>query len=196
MRLIEVDMKQEYQRSFGGRQNEEVLEFIFSHGLFPRRLYYPVGASMIGDPLFTLPDEVQEVSYFQKQGNFSLREMFELFFGSDVIVKNQDEILEEKGELIITEYGPYGDVKVERILSNLYPGEKCAYLAFDAVKMRGKTYQILVQVGFVRKNRMRMEDTLPPIHNIMLTEERSIIYPVLEDLLKKMVFQIQYVCLN
>ena len=196
MRLVEVNVKEEYQKSCGERQNEEILDFIFSHRLLPRRVYYPAEASAMGDPLFMLPDHIETVSYFQKRGNFSLREMFESFFGSDVLIKNEDEILEEKGELIMTEDSPYGDAKVDEILSNLYPGEKCAHMALDTLKMRGKTYQILVQVGFVRKGRMRIEDTLPPIHNIILKEEKSAIYPLLEDIFKKILFQAHCFCPN
>jgi len=196
MKLIEVDLRQEYRKSFGEKEDEETLKFIFSHGLFPQRLYYPEGAIMIGDSLFTLPDQVQKVSYLKKQGGCSLQEMSELFFGSDVLIKNQDEILEEKGELIMAEYGPYGDVTVERILSDLYPGKEYAYLAFDAVKMQGRTYEILLQVGFVRRNRMRIEDTLPALHDSILKEEKPIIYPLLEDIFKKLLFQVNHVYLN
>lgn len=196
MKLIEVDVKEEYQKSYGQRLNEEILDFIFLHRLFPRRVYYPREASMTVDPLFMLPDHVWRVSYFQKRGNFSLQEVFESFFGSDVVIKNEDEILEEKGELIMAEDSPSGDAKVDEILSDLYPGEKCAHMALDAFKMRGKTYQILVQVGFVRKNRMRIEESLPSLHNIMLKEEKPIIYPLLDDIFQKMLFQVHCVCLN
>lgn len=196
MRLVEVNVKEEYQKSYGEREDEEILDFIFSHRLLPWRVYYPAEALAIGDPLFMLPDSVEKVSYFRKRGNFSLREIFESFFGSDVLIKNEDEILEEKGELIMTEDSPSGDAKVDQILSNLYPGEKCAHMALDTLKMRGKTYQILVQVGFVRKGRMRIEDTLPPIHNIILKEEKPVIYPLLEDIFKKILFQAHCFCLN
>jgi len=196
MRLIELDVKKEYRRSFGEGCDEKTLDFIFSQGLFPRRLYYPEGAIPIGDPLFTLPDEVERVSYLRRHESLSLRTLSHLSFRSNLIIKNQDQILEEKGEVIVLEDSPSGDDKLEPILANLYPGEKCAYLALDVLKMGGKIYQILVQVGFVRKSKMRIEDTLPPLDSVMVEEERSIIYLLFEDILKEMMFQVHCLCLN
>jgi len=195
MRLIEIDVKDEYQKAYG-EDDGEILDFILSRRLYPRRLYYPAKAFLTEDPLFILPDHIFTVRMLRKEETISLQRVSEDLFGSDVIIKNEDEILEETGELVIAEDTPSGDAKIYEMLERLYPGKMCAYQALDALKVRGKSYQILVQVGFVRGEELRIEDNLPPMDGIVLPKEKPLIYPLFGDLLKRMLLQSYSLCFN
>jgi len=131
----------------------------------------------------------------QNQGELSLEKVAELSCGADLMIKNQDDIFEEKGEIVMTQCGPHAHSQADQRLLKLYPQRKPRYLAFDAVKIKRKPYYVLIQVGFLRDRKIRIVDTLPKIDNI-LKDEKIILCPLFEDILKKMLFQIQYFCPN
>jgi len=196
MQIATIDVKEEYKKRFPKGENEKFVDFIFDHKLFPQKIYFPAGASIREGYLSMLISKVGRIAALQKEGNFSLKKIIEYSFGSDVIIKNQDDILEEKGEIIISEYGTHSDAQVDKALSKLYPKEKVCCETFDAVAIKGKFYYILIQVGFLKSNSLEIEDTLPPLDTVILKEEKYVLYPIFEDIFNKILFKAQYFYLN
>ena len=224
MRVVEIDPRDEYKKSFCGKHDDTLLDFIFDHGLFPRKIYFPSQTSAVEGDLFVfshgtckkfirtiylprqgssiqgyllmLYNDVCKVMALQNEDISSVEKMIPHLFGAELMLKNQDDIFEERGELVMTEYGRSAHTQVEKILSRLYPTEKCHYLGFQGIRMGGQAYHVLLQVGFLKRNRLRTNDTLPGIENVILKDEKPLIYPVFEDILKRMLFLPQYLCLN
>ncbi len=99
--------------------------------------------------------------------------------------------MEDRGEIIVVESRPAYESKVERILKGLYPEEKVHHLFFDTLKMQGKVYKILLQVGFVGLHRYCITDTLGDISTSILQEEKTLIFPVFKDILSDILFKDQ-----
>jgi len=195
MQVVRIDVKEEYKKKFSEREKKKFLDYVFDHNLFPRGLYLPAGAFIRKGYLSLLLGYVSRIHMLQNQGELSLEKVAELSCGGDLMIKNQDDIFEEKGEIIMTQCGPHAHSQADQRLLKLYPQRKPHYLAFDAVKINGKPYYVLIQVGFLRDRKIRIVDTLPKIDNI-LKDEKLILCPLFEDILKKMLFQIQYFCPN
>lgn len=190
MKVVEINVKKEYKKRFEARQkDEDVLDLIFSLGFFPARLYYPAGVSRGGGYLSVLSSEVWKVSSLKEQGSLSLKRLMEFSFGKDLILKNQEDLVEDRGEIIVVESGPAYESKVERILKGLYPEEKVHHLFFDTLKMQGKVYKILLQAGFVSLHRYCIRDTLGDISTSILQEEKTLIFPVFKDILSDILFK-------
>jgi len=196
MTMVEVDVEQQYEKRFREKRDEKTLEFIFSQGLFPRRLYYPAGASISGGYLSILFGDVWRVSLLQRVGNVSLQKLVQYSFGTDLLIKHQEHILREKGRIIITDCGPHAFAGVEKLLAELYPGKKLHYAAFDALKLKGKAYKILLRVGFFPTRRYRVRNNLPQMDHIGTPEEKTLIFPVIEDVLHHLCFQRLFFCCN
>jgi len=195
MQVVRIDVKEEYKKKFSEREKKKFLDYVFEHNLFPRGFYLPAGAFIRKGYLSLLLGYVSRIHMLQNQGELSLEKVTELSFGGDLMIKNQDDIFEEKGEIVMTQCGPHAHSQVDQRLLRLYPQRKPRYLAFDAVKIKRKSYYVLIQVGFLRDRKIRIVDTLPKIDNI-LKDEKLILCPLFEDILKKMLFQIQYFCQN
>ena len=195
MQVVRIDVKEEYKKKFSEREKKKFLDYVFDHNLFPRGLYLPAGAFIRKGYLSLLLGYVSRIHMLQNQGELSLEKVTELSCGADLMIKNQDDIFEEKGEIVMTQCGPHAHSQADQRLLKLYPQRKPRYLAFDAVKIKRKPYYVLIQVGFLRDRKIRIVDTLPKIDNI-LKDEKIILCPLFEDILKKMLFQIQYFCPN
>lgn len=192
MKVIEIDVKKEYKKRFEARQKDEyVLDMIFTSGLFPAKLYYPAGVSTGGGYLSVLSSEVWKASSLKEQGSLSLEKMMELSFGKDLILKNQDDLVEDRGEIIMVESRPAYESKVVRILKGLYPEEKVHHLFFDTLKRQGKVCKILLQVGFLSLHRYCIRDTLGDISTSILREEKTLIFPVFKSVLSEILFKDQ-----
>lgn len=195
MQVVRIDVKEEYKKKFSERKEKKFLDYVFDHNLFPRGLYLPAGAFIRKGYLSLLLGYVSRIHMLQNQGELSLEKVTELSCGGDLLIKNQDDIFEEKGEIVMTQCGSHAHSQADQRLLKLYPQRKPYYLAFDAVKIKRKPYYVLIQVGFLRDRKIRIVDTLPKIDNI-LKDEKLILCPLFEDILKKMLFQIQYFCPN
>jgi len=195
MKFVKIDVKDEYERVYG-KEDEEILDSILSYRLYPRKLYRPSEALSTLDPLFILPAQMSLFRMLRQTGMASLQDIRPYLFGSDVILKNEDEIIEETGMLVMVEDGSAGDAEVYRILETLYPGKICAYQAVDTLKMEGRVYQVLVQAGFVRQETLRIADNLPPMRDILLPEEKGLIHPLFDDILGRFLFGVRCVHLN
>ncbi len=192
MKVIEIDVKKEYEKRFEARQKDEyVLDMIFTSGLFPAKLYYPAGVSIGGGYLSVLSSEVWKASSLKEQGSLSLEKLMELSFGKDLILKNQEDLVEDRGEIIMVESRPAYESKVARILKGLYPEEKVHHLFFDTLKMQGKVCKILLQVGFFSLHRYCIRDTLGDISTSIFQEEKALIFPVFKDILSDILFKDQ-----
>ena len=195
MQVVRIDVKEEYKKKFSEREKKKFLDYVFDHNLFPRGLYLPAGAFIRKGYLSLLLGYVSRIHMLQNQGELSLEKVTELSCGGDLMIKNQDDIFEEKGEIVMTQCGPHAHSQADQRLLKLYPQRKPRYLAFDAKKIKRKPYYVLIQVGFLRDRKIRIVDTLPKIDNI-LKDEKIILCPLFEDILKKMLFQIQCFCPN
>lgn len=197
MKVIKINVKEEYKKRFEGRQKDEyVLDRIFTSGLFPAELYYPAGVSTGGGYLSVLLSEVWKASSLEEEGNFSPEKLMEFSFGKDLVFKNQQDFLEDKGEIIIVEDRFSYENEVQRILMELYPKGKVHHLLFDALKIEGKVYKILLQVAFLNVDRYHIRDTLGDMNNSMLQGERALIFPMFKEIFSEMLFRNQYYCLN
>ncbi len=192
MKVIEIDVKKEYEKRFEASQKDEyVLDMIFTSGLFPARLYYPAGVSIGGGYLSVLSSEVWKASSLKRQGSLSLEKVMELSFGKDLILKNQEDLGEDRREIIMVESRPAYESRVVRILKGLYPEEKVHHLFFDTLKMQGKVYKILLQVGFLSLHRYCIRDTLGDISTSILQDEKALIFPVFKNMLSDILFKDQ-----
>lgn len=196
MKVVEIDPREAYKRKFCDKQGDRLLDFIFDHGLFPRKIYFPAQASVKEGYLLMLFNDVCKVFMLQNEDSLSVEKTVQCLFGGDVILKNQDEILEEKGDLVITECGASAHIQIEKVLSKLYPRKKSHYFGLEGIKIKGQAYYMLLQVGFLRSGRLRINDTLPKFDNVILKDEKLIIYPVFEDILKRILFSAAHFCLN
>lgn len=192
MKVVEINVKKEYRKKFEAKQNDEyVLDLIFTSGLFPTKLYYPAGVSMGSGYLSVLSSEVWKACSLEEEGNFSPEKLMEFSFGKDLVFKNQQDFLEDKGEIIMVKDRLSYENEVERILMELYPKGKVHHLLFDALKIEGKVYKILLQVGFLNVDRYHIRDTLGDITNCMLQEEKALIFPAFKDILTEILFRNQ-----
>jgi len=195
MKVKEINVKEEYTKKFPKR-NKKLLDFIFTHKLFPERLYIPDKALIMGGYLSFLFDYVTRACILQNRGELLLEKFIELCCGGDVIIKNQDQIFEEKGELIIIDCESHSNFQADNLLLRLYPNKKPYYLAFDAIRISGKPFYFLLQAGFLAPEKIKIVDNLPKIDNIVLKGEKIILYPLFEKIVNKMFFKLCYFYLN
>lgn len=196
IRAIRIDVKDEYKRKFSESGKEKFIDYIFEHKLFPQRIYLPSGASIRKGYLSFLLGAVGRARMLQNQGEFSLERLANLSFGEDLIIKNEDDIFEEKGEIVITQCGLPAHSQADYRLLKLYPQRKPQYLVFDVMKIREKPYYVPIQAGFLRENRLRIEDTIPDLGDIVLKEEKLRLYPLFDEVFKEFLFGAYYAYLN
>jgi len=196
MKVARINVEEDYRKKFPEKKKAKFLDYIFDHKLFPRTLYFPAEASIIDDDLRILFGYVCAIHTLPNEGKLLLEKVMKLSLDRNVMIKNQDEIFEEKGEIIMTECGSHSHSQVNEVLSKLYPEKKPYYLAFHGVAIKQKPYHVLIQVGFLRDRKIRIVDTLPKIDNAILKEEKLIAYPLFEDILKRILFKVYYVYLN
>lgn len=94
MKVVEINVKEEYKKKFEAKQKDEyVLDLIFTSGLFPAKLYYPAEVSMGGGYLSVLSSEVWKA--------FSLKELLFLavpaFSEMFLVLKNMKYSSNERG---------------------------------------------------------------------------------------------------
>jgi len=196
MQVVRIDVEEEYKKKFSEREKKKFLDYVFDHNLFPRGLYLPAGAFIRKGYLSLLLGYVSRIHMLQNQGELSLEKVAELSCGGDLMIKNQDDIFEEKGEIVITQCGLPAHSQADQRLLKLYPQRKPHYLAFDAVKIKEKSYYVLIQAGFLRENRLRIEDTIPDLGDVVLKEEKLTLYPLFDQVLKELLFGAYHAHLN
>jgi len=212
MQLVKINPQEEYKKSLCSKEDDELLDFVFRHRLFPRSIYLPEEAFPPGGDLlvlfqgksrslmqtihlpqqveqmrgylFALFNQVRNIAVLKKRNISSAQKMIPFLFGEDVKLKNQDEIVEEKGEILIAESRRSAHREIEKNLSRLYPEEKSRYLELQGIQLKGQSYYLLLQVAFRKVGRLYIEDTLPNLDGVILSDEKAIIYPMLEDILK------------
>ena len=194
--MIRIDVKDEYTKKFSESGKEKFVDYIFDHKLFPRRIYLPSGASIRKGYLSLLLGGVGRVRMLQNQGELSLERLANLSFGGDLIIKNEDDIFEEKGEIVITQCGLPAHSQADCRLLKLYPQRKPQYLVFDVVKIKEKSYYVLIQAGFLRENRLRIEDTIPDLGDVVLKEEKLRLYRLFDQVFKELLFGAYHAHLN
>jgi len=121
MQVVRIDVKEEYKKKFSERKKKKFLDYVFDHNLFPRGLYLPAGASIRKGYLSLLLGYVSRIHMLQNQGELSLEKMTGLSCGGDLMIKNQDDIFEEKGEIVITQCGLPAHSQADYRLLKLYP---------------------------------------------------------------------------
>jgi len=181
MKPKEIDVKKEYTKRFP-KTNEKILDFIFTHNLFPKKLYIPCEALSMEGYLSLLFDFVTRAYILQNEGELSPEKFSKLSWGENVILKNHDQIFKERAKLIITDCNSSSFSQVDDILFRLYPGKKPHYLAFDVIRIEGKPFYLLLQAGFLLPEKINIVDNLPKMDNIVLEEEKIILYPLFEEI--------------
>jgi len=196
IRLAEINVGEEYQKRFPTRHDDRLLDFIFCYKLFPHKLYVPFEASLAKGYLSMLLSDLSRIAILKNKRTLSPERIIQESFGDDMTIKNQDEILQEKGEVVLVERRPFYERQIEEILLKLYPGKKIRHLYLDTLRLRGKTWKILLQVGFLDTNQYELGDTLGDMSNLILQEEKALIFPVFKDIFSEILFKNQGYCLS
>ena len=196
IRLAEINVGEEYQKRFPTRHDDRLLDFIFCYKLFPHKLYVPPEASLVEGYLSMLLSDLSRISILKNKRTLSSKRIIQESFGDDMTIKNQDEILEEKGEVVLVEYRPFYERQIEKILLRLYPRKKIRHLCLDTLRLRGRTWKMLLQVGFLNTNRYELRDTLADMSSLILQEEKALIFPVFKDIFSEILFKNQGYCFS
>ena len=196
IRLAEINVGEEYQKRFPTRHDDRLLDFIFCYKLFPHKLYVPLEASLARGYLCMLLNDLSRIAVLKNERTLSPERIIQESFGDDMSIKNQDEILEEKGELVLVERKPFYERQIEEILLRLYPEKKIRHLCLDTLRLRGRTWKFLLQVGFRNTNRYELGDTLGDMSSLILQEEKALIFPVFKDIFSEILFKNQGYCFS
>jgi len=196
IRLAEINVGEEYQKRFPTRHDDQLLDFIFYYRLFPQKLHVPLEASLVRGYLSMLLSDLSRIAILKNEGILSPKRIIQESFGDDTTIKNQDEILEEKGEIVLVEYRPFYERQIQEILFRLYPRKKIRHLYLDTLRLRGRTWKLLLQVGFLNTNRYDLRDTLGDMSSLILQEEKALIFPVFKDILSDILFKDQNLYLS
>jgi len=196
IRLAEINVGEEYQKRFPTRHDDQLLDFIFCYKLFPHKLYVPLEASLAKGYLSMLLSDLSRIAIFKNERTLSPERIIQESFGDDMTIKNQDEILEEKGEVVLVECKPFYERQIEEILLRLYPGKKIRHLYLDTLRLRGRTWKFLLQVGFLNTNRYELGDSLGDMSSLILQEEKALIFPVFKDIFSEILFKNQGYCFS
>lgn len=196
IRLAEINVGEEYQKRFPTRHDDQLLDFIFYYKLFPQKLHVPLEASLVRGYLSMLLSDLSRIAILKNEGILSPERIIQESLGDDITIKNQDQILEEKGEVVLVERKPFYERQVEEILFRLYPRKKIRHLCLDTLRLRGRTWKFLLQVGFLNTNRYDLRDTLGDMSNLILQEEKALIFPVFKDILSDILFKDQNLYLS
>jgi len=188
MKIKRINLKEKCAKIFRERHDRKILNFIFENNFLPENLYIPLNASITQGWLSLLFSFVIRASILQRRCELSPEKFVELLWGKDLLLKNQDKIFEERGELVMADCRPCFHSQADGILTRLYPEMKPHYLAFDVVKIEGRPFYLLLQVGFLIPEKIKIRDNLPRIDNIVLEEEKIILYPLFEEFLKPCYF--------
>jgi len=189
MKIKKINLKEKCAKIFRERHDRKILNFIFENNFLPENLYIPLNASITQGWLSLLFDFITRACILQNRGELSPEKFAELFWGKDLLLKNQDQIFQEKGELIMIDCRPCFHSQADDILTKLYPGMTPHYLAFDVVKIEGKAFYLLLQVGFLTPGKIKIKDNLPKLNNIILEEEKVILYPLFEEIFNRNFFK-------
>jgi len=126
----------------------------------------------------------------------SIRKIAELSLSDGLLIRNQEEIFQETGKIIVVDRVPAPLSPTNNSLSSLYPDADPYYELFYPAKMGGKLRRVLIQAGFLRKSGLRLTDTLPEMETIILRDEKTVIFPVFDDVLEGLLFVRVYPCMN
>lgn len=196
IRLAEINVGEEYQKRFPTRHDDRLLDFIFCYKLFPHKLYVPLEACLAKGYLSMLLNDLSRIAILKNKRILSPERIIQESFGDDMSIKNQDEILEEKGELVLVERKPFYERQIEKILLRLYPRKKIRHLCLDTLRLQGRTWKFLLQVGFFNTNRYELGDTLGDMSSLILQEEKALIFPVFKDIFSEILFKNQGYCFS
>lgn len=196
MKIKKINLKEKYGKIFRKRNDREILDFIFENNFLPESLYVPSKALITEGFLSLLFSFAMRASILKKRGELSPEKFMELLWGKDLLLKNQDEIFEEKGELIMIDCRSPLHSQADKILLKLYPETKPHYLAFDVVKIEERPFYLLLQVDFLAPEKIKIKDDLPKIDNVLLGEEKVILYPLFEKIFSRSFFKPCYFYLN
>lgn len=163
---------------------------------FPECSISPPDPSLIDTHLLAVFRYVCALHTLPNKVGPPLEKIGELSLSGNLMIKNQDEILEEKGEIIMTERVSLSHPQTDEALSKLYPERKPYYQLFHRVTIRQKPYHVLIQAGFLKSSKLRKLNTLPRLDNVVLKNEKLIIHPVFDDIMKRVFFLAEYLCLN
>ena len=196
MKFRKIDPRKEYLKKLARGEDEKLLDVIFDNRWFPRTIYFPLAAQAVGGYLTLLRGDVVRLSMLcygdvNLFGELPVREriltqMRRYSFGGDVVLRNQDQIYQEKQTVIMAPNAHKSNSYAEKELATLYPNETCHYLAFDAVTIGGEGYYVLLQAGFLQKHTYCLKDTLPEFSTKLLPGEKSLLFPGFEKILLDM----------
>lgn len=196
MQLVRIDVQKECWRRIPEVEKELFLPVVFRRKLFPRVLYFPAGSFAAETQLIPLFIHVCAMHTMPDMMGVAARKVAELSLSDKLLIRNQDEIFEETGKVVVVEQVPSPLSAANNSLSNLYPDADPYYELFCPAKMGGKLRHVLIQAGFLRKSGLRLTDTLPEMETIILRDEKTAIFPVFEDILEGLLFVRVYPCMN
>jgi len=196
MKLERIEAEKECWKRIEEQEKGKFLPYIFRRRLFPSILYFPTGSFAPETQLIPLFQNVCAMHTMPDVMKPSIRKIAELSLSDELLIRNQEDIFEETGEIIVVDRVPAPLSQTNNSLSNLYPDADPYYELFCPAKMRGKLRHVLIQAGFLRKNALRLTDTLPEMETIILRDEKTAIFPVFEDILEGLLFVRVYPCMN
>lgn len=196
MGLVTVDVKQEYWKRVPQTENDRFLDLVINGGLFPRKLYLPEEATIVGLYLLILLEYVVRMADLGDQEGVSLEALLKFPVREQLTLKNADDIFQETGRIVMTRWQPHEHGETLEILRKLYPRETPCFVTFDGVVVKKKLYHVLIQAGFRRKSKLSVTDNLPRLGSTILKNEKPVLYPLFDEILKKFLFQVSFAHLN
>lgn len=194
MKLLGIDVEKECRKRIHDQEKEIFLPYIFGRSLFPRMLYFPGGSFAVDRYLLPLLCCVCAIHTFPEETDPRLRKISELSLAGKLVIKNQDTILQETGEIIMTE----GDSKsrTEETLTRLYPERQLRFLLFYGVRTSTGPTSILLQAAFLKGKKFTIVGRVPNMESVVLKDEKPVLYPLFDEILKKLLFQVSCAHLN
>lgn len=196
MGLVTVDVKGEYWKRVPQTQNDRFLDLVINGGLFPRKLYLPEEATIVGLYLLILLEYVVRMADLGDQEGVSLEALLKFPVREQLTLKNADDIFQETGRIVMTRWQPHEHGEALEILRKLYPRETPCFVAFDGLLVKKKLYHVLIQAGFRREHKLSVNDNLPRLGSVILKDEKPVLYPLFDEILKKFLFQVSFAHLN
>lgn len=196
MGLVTVDVKGEYRKRVPQTENDRFLDLVINGGLFPRKLYLPEEATIMELYLLMLLEYVLRMADLGDQEGVSLEALLKLPLREQLTLKNADNIFQETGRIVMTRWQPHEHGEALEILRKLYPRETPCFVAFDGLLVKKKLYHVLIQAGFRRKSKLSVNDNLPRLRGVILKDEKPIVYPLIDEVLKKLLFTGSLLYLN
>lgn len=196
MELTKINVEEECWKRIKEEEKKIFLPYVFNHKLFPRVLYFPVGSFAVERDLVSLFRDVCALHTLPNEVGPALKKIGELSLAGDLLIRNQEEIFEDTGEMIMVERLSPSHSKARKVLSRFYPEKEPYYQLFCPVEISKKPYSVLIQAGFSKEKKLSVTDNLPNMEGAILEEEKPLIYPLFDDILGKLLFLLHYAHLN